>query len=365
MADWGDLGLQSYAQAAVGGAQYDAEHGGGAAATPDAEVAAMGRGDRIRLLLERTVPKVPGEIGDQIRQLLTPAALHVIEGVVALWLVSHFFGFGEVFDALVLATGVVALGADAVHATRLAMGAFTDAASATTAAAIDGAAGRLANAIGIIGIDMLATLLFRWKRTNVPHQIRIADFPRAPDVAPGTWRYTPKRYAYPFPASYGDMQRSAGFATPYGDIHINTRYPLTEQQITLFHEQFHTLLRPKLDILRRLRAQWTVNSYNNSYLTRFFEEAFAEGSAQMRADGFSFGRIVEGFSFPLNGQYRMTFAKVAQEAGEVLLGPIKIDNDIYYGALARNDRAPRPAAQSSPAFGDAFKARTMTSGRGR
>ena len=268
MADWGDLGLQSYAQAAVGGAQYDADHAGETQARVDAEVTAMSPGGRIGLLLKLTLPKVPAEAGAQLRQLMTPAALHIIEAVVVLWGMSHFFGFGEVFDALILVTGVAALGADAVHAAQLAMGAFIEASRAQTATAISEAADDLAKAISIVGVDMLATLLFRWKRPNLPNPAKIADFPRAPELAPGVWRYTPTVERYPFPSSYGRLQRSYGFADAYGNIHINT----------LFHEQFHALLRPKLDILRRLRAKWTTGSYNNSYLTRFVEEALCEAS---------------------------------------------------------------------------------------
>lgn len=353
-----DFGLQSYAQEQFGGYLYDIDHP--ATATSDANIAGMSRGARVGLLLQATLPKVPGDVGTQIRQLLTPAALHVIEAVVVLWGLSHFFGFGEVFDALVLATGIVALGADAVHAAQLAMGAFLAASSAQTVAAIDDAAGNLAEAIGVIGVDMLATLLFRWKRPNLPNPAKIADFPRAPDLAAGSWRYTPRVERYPFPKSYGKLANSYGFATPYGDIHINTRFPLEEQEITLFHEQFHTLLRPKLDILRRLRAKWTTGSYNNSYLTRFIEEALCEGSAQMRAKGFSFGRIVEGIKFPLNGQYDVTITRVVQETAELFLGPIKVDNDIFHGALTLKGTPMPNSADTGPQFGGAFEARRQT-----
>ncbi len=325
----------------------------------DAEIARMSRGDRIGALLQATLPKVPGDVAVQMRQLLTPQALHVIEAVVVLWGLSHFFGFGEVFDTLVLATGIVALGADAVHAAKLAMEAFMEASRAQTQAAIDEAADKLAEAVGVIGVDMLAALLFRWKRPNLPHPAEIANFPRAPEIAASSWRYTPKVERYPFPKSYGRLSNAYGFATPYGDIHINTRFPLDEQQITLFHEQFHTLLRPKLDILRRLRAKWTAGSYKNSYLTRFLEEALCEGSAQMRARGFSFGRIVEGLRFPLNGQYDVTLTRVAQEVGELFLGPIKVDNDVFYGVLTEKG-APMPMnRQAGPQSNNALGAQPL------
>ena len=316
----------------------------------DSEVTQMSRSERVGALLKATIPKVPADIGTQLRQLLTPQALHVIEGVVVLWGISHFFGFGEVFDALVLATGALALGADAVHAAKLAIDAFLEASRATTGAAIEDGADKLAQAIGIIGVDMLATLLFRWKRPNLPNPARIADFPRAPELAAGSWRYTPKVERYPFPKSWGNLSRAYGFATEYGDIHINTRYPLDEQQITLFHEQFHALLRPKLAILQRLRAKWTAGSYTNSYLTRFIEEALCEASAQLRAKGFSFGRVVEGVRFPLNGSYDVTLTRVAQETGELFLGPIKVDDDVFYGALTAK-QAPIPiGAPAGPNF---------------
>ena len=272
----------------------------------------------------------------------------------------HFFGFGEVFDALILATGIAALGADAVHAAQLAMRAFMDASRAHSSAAIGTAANSLAQAISVVGVDMLAKLLFRWRCPNLPNPAKIADFPRAPELASGVWRYTPKVERHPFPKSYGRLQNSYGFATPYGDIHINTRYALDEQQVTLFHEQFHTLLRPKLDILRRLRAKWTTGSYNNSYLTRFIEEALCEASAQIRARGFSFGRIVEGLKFPLNGQYDITITRVAQETAELFLGPIKIDNDIFHAALVFKGAATLKSAQAGRHFGGALQARTPT-----
>jgi len=79
----------------------------------------------------------------------------------------------------------------------------------------------------------------------------------------------------------------------------------------------------------------------------------------MQAKGFSFGRIVEGLRFPLSGQYDVTLTRVAQEVGELFLGPIEVDNDVFYGALTLKG-APMPkSAEAGPQFAGAFEARTM------
>ena len=64
-------------------------------------------------------------------------------------------------------------------------------------------------------------------------------------------------------------------------------------------------------------------------------------------------RSVEGLKFPLNGQYDVTITRVVQETAELFLGPIKVDNDLFYAALTLTGTPMPRTAQAGHQLGGA------------
>ncbi len=66
--------------------------------------------ERLREAINRSLPKLPADVAHEIKAMLTPQALAIMAGALALWGVSHFFGVGEIVDVIMLVTGAVLMG---------------------------------------------------------------------------------------------------------------------------------------------------------------------------------------------------------------------------------------------------------------
>ena len=122
------------------------------------------------------------------------------------------------------------------------------------------------------------------------------------------------------------MLRGEGATTKYGDIFISSKGSATDQQMALLHEKVHSFLTPKLQILREMRASLRINSYSQSYLLRYLEEALAETVAHVGVKGFS--NIFEAITFPLKYDYVTITAMKAEVVG-IFVGPITVSGVTY------------------------------------
>ena len=242
---------------------------------------------RIAEAVRRAARFLPGESGAKLQALLTPEALASVVVVLGLWVASHAFGLGEAIDLLLLATGFIFVGREALDAldhlaafARLATGSGPD-------SELDQAGRHLAQAVSIIGIDAVIALLTR-----------------------GALRAQRGRYR---PTVKGDpaLPAGEGWTNKYGDITYSTAGSPTEQALVLYHEQVHSLLSPKLMALREQRADFGMAGYQNSALLRYLEEALAETYAQLRVNGIK--GLPAGVRFPIANGY-VSLRAVATEA---------------------------------------------------
>ncbi len=102
------------------------------------------------------IPKVPAEMRNQFAAMISPANIAITGGVLAAWAGSHFFGVGEVADAVVGVIGAAMLGWQAGQA-AVEMGRYVVIAStAKTHSDLESAATHLANAVAIVGVTAIA-----------------------------------------------------------------------------------------------------------------------------------------------------------------------------------------------------------------
>ena len=64
------------------------------------EVSKMSSADRIGDAFERSLPLLPVSARDEIAKLIQPQTLAMVAGVLTAWVISHFFGVGEIVDAI-------------------------------------------------------------------------------------------------------------------------------------------------------------------------------------------------------------------------------------------------------------------------
>ena len=115
--------------------------------------------EKLKLAVERAIPKLPVQIRAKVKAMLTPEAIATLAGMGAVWAASQWVGVGEIVDVVLLGWGVYALGSEALVAAKDLYEFATVAYRATTDQDIDRAATALAQAISIIGVDGLAAIL--------------------------------------------------------------------------------------------------------------------------------------------------------------------------------------------------------------
>ncbi|MBI3683377.1 MAG: hypothetical protein HY235_23635 [Acidobacteria bacterium] len=106
------------------------------------------------MALERSLPLMPGDAAAVIKSMLTPASIAIMVGTLVVWAGSHFFGIGEIVDAILLLVGFVAIGFSVVDlAGRLYK--FGDKSlNAATDQDLDKAARHFARAVSIAGVTV-------------------------------------------------------------------------------------------------------------------------------------------------------------------------------------------------------------------
>jgi hypothetical protein len=70
-----------------------------------ADIARMSSAERIGEALERSLPLLAPSARDEIQKLIEPKTLAIVAGVPTAWIVSQFFGVGEVVDVILIGLG--------------------------------------------------------------------------------------------------------------------------------------------------------------------------------------------------------------------------------------------------------------------
>lgn len=243
--------------------------------------------DKLGAAIKRAARKTPGEAGAKLLALVDPSSLRMMAAMVAGWVAAHAIGVGEAVDLLMVVSGFIFVGWEAISAVKHLSQFVRIALSATTYDDLDRAGWHLATAIAIIGVDAALALLARG--------------------AARTWksRYRPKMEERPWaPAGTGETDWN-------GDIWYSTAGTLEEQALVRFHEQVHSALSPKIRPLFEARMKLKAESYWRSELLRYLEEALAEGYAQLRVNGVK--GLPAALRLPFNPHYRITVKGLAVE----------------------------------------------------
>jgi hypothetical protein len=295
-----------------------------------ADIAKLAFEQRLALAVRATLPLVPAEARAQLQQLLDPATLAIVAGVLIAWGLSHFVGVGEIADMVLLIAGWLALGATAWQAAEELVAFVKD----VNGSDIDGAAKHLARAISLIGIQAVLMILLHnapkpyrlSKSGNSRFAIQQLNVGPSPPLPPGRWFYKPSVRRVP-PGSLGTG--TMGQTSSWGDVDIELNLSSADLKATKMHELVHSFLTPKFYFLRNLRVQIAAQGYVRSVFLRYVEEAMAETYAQLRVSGINLNSLLRGITFPLNGGYTITVTKAGSEVAGILLGPVNVGGMVW------------------------------------
>jgi hypothetical protein len=285
-----------------------------------ASVAIWSSRDRLEEMIRRSPDYMPGSVGAQFREMVTPVNLGIMAGTLAVWAGSHFFGVGEIVDVGLLLVGAFTVGAGLGSAANRLYEGVTTALGAQTDEDLDRAARAFADAVVQAGVSTVLALLLRKsavemqasRGATLKEVVRLRSKPGLADVGPdaqaGRWWRKPSLTRDPA------MTPGEGSTSAFGDITVSARGTATEQQLALFHEQVHSALSPRFILLRTFRARLNMSAYMRSALLQYLEEAMAETYAQLRVNGV--GGLWEGIRFPVANGY-MTIQDLASEGAQI------------------------------------------------
>ncbi len=144
---------------------------------------AMALEDRFVSVLQRTAPKLPGEVREEFAAMLDPATLAVIVGVLALWAGSHYVGVGFIVDILLVVVGIGFLGWQ-IWSVGNDFIAFLDLTyTARTEDDLEKAATHLANFIAVVGVAAFMALVARGAKRYTPKARKLRGLARAASAA--------------------------------------------------------------------------------------------------------------------------------------------------------------------------------------
>lgn len=284
------------------------------------DVAGMDVEAKLYVVIEKTIPLIPGEAGAYLRRMLEPEALAIMAGVVVIWALSHFVGIGEIVDVILFVVGAVAIGAAAFTAGQE-LGAFgLKTYRAEVEADLDAAATHLAKAIVLIGIEAVLALLLKKapKAFRDQHMGPLGRYAAGPRSPGSRWFYKPGvRWDPNLPPGV------LGETTPWGDIKLSTGLSAGDAVKVARHEALHQMLTPRFYPLRRIRVYLSMHSYNRSYVLRYIEEMLAQTRAELLTEGIKLESVFKGLKFPVANGY-VTVGKMVSEVAGVFLGPVNV-----------------------------------------
>ncbi len=277
--------------------------------------------------MRRSIPLLPAEAQEQVRQMLTPTALAIIAGTIVVWAGSHFFGIGEIVDVILLVVGLATIGGGVYSGSEELYRFATTAINAHNDADLDLAARHFATAVNILGITVISAILLRRSALSVAGRGR-PQVRRMPNVGTPPPVGIPPRITRPFRLPSGAL----GETDAWGNIAVSRNQILIEQRLTLYHEWVHSILSPRFGLLRQLRAQVRMSAYFRSSLLTYLEEAMAESYAQLRVHGLQ--NILVGIRFPIAEGY-ITISQLTSEGiaiGNILIGGMNVTIYLQIGS---------------------------------
>ena len=145
----------------------DLSHLAGATpAAPAGPVSGWSLEQRIERVLGLTQDKLPGHMRAEFAALISPEAIAITIGIIAVWAASHGTPVGPAVDILLLLIGIVALGWGVFEAASALYDFIAAVVGANSERDLDRAAQHLARAIALLGVAAFAALLRQIGRTG-------------------------------------------------------------------------------------------------------------------------------------------------------------------------------------------------------
>jgi hypothetical protein len=137
----------------------------------------------------------------------------------------------------------------------------------------------------------------------------------------------------PTPTLTDALSAGEGATDKFGNMTVSSAGTQLQQDQALLHEQVHSFLSPvQGSVLAIPRADFRMWLYQNSTLMRFSEETLAESRAQLLTRNMTglntFQAVGNGLSFPFNGAYGISPARLAAEGA----GAAAATGTAIYGA---------------------------------
>jgi hypothetical protein len=126
-------------------------------------VAQMSNTEKLRRTIEYALssPNLSAEFKQALSELLSPENLAIAAGVMVVWAASHFFGVGEVVDAILIGTAYVTLGLQAMQGLADLVEFGYDVINAESDFDLRRASEKLVRAIAALGAEVVLALLTR------------------------------------------------------------------------------------------------------------------------------------------------------------------------------------------------------------
>jgi hypothetical protein len=135
----------------------------GRPATRAKTISEMTTAEKLAEAVRRAIALLPGEIGERLKELLSPEAIAMMAGFAAAYVVSQVTPIGWVADIIVgglLAATVLMVGSEVIDIVKLLIGFAEKASAAATEQDLDQAAQLFAAAVSKAGVDILMAILF-------------------------------------------------------------------------------------------------------------------------------------------------------------------------------------------------------------
>lgn len=303
-----------------------------------ADVFNTGFDARLEAVFRKAARLLPGDLGHHLLALVSPESLAIMAGVIAIWAASHFAGVGEIADVALLIGGWLTIGASAIAGCRKLLSFASATRSARTEADLDRAAGDLADAITILGVDVALGLLFRGRPKGIfshsykgplpPMRQAMRVMPRAGPMS-----------RYEFQVSYTrGLEIGKGGTNPLTNVARIGRDWLPGSgslsasvrgvRQAAHHEVVHLWLNRTFSMFGRPTLYTRLGAYKRSFMLRYLEEAVAEARSQRHVPRRA--NEPEWYRFPFNPTYEVTLRQIGQEATGIFLGPVVVGGSTYH-----------------------------------
>lgn len=294
-------------------------------------------------VIRRAALLLPESVGNQLLALLEPWVLAAMAVVLGFWVVGHFFMASQIADAILLIVGGILLGVAAFQAGELLVSFAIKCVDGRTEKDLDESAQHLADAIALIGVQVVMSLLLAKAPKVFGEPRRLLNEPPVKPLNYKTVGEPPTSSKVFFENYEGKLtfnenafagipgEMAGGSTSAYGDIFITyaKNAKIEDIKVAFFHERVHRFLVPRLQVFKFLRQTLAIlknNSYLKSYILRYLEEALAETVGQVKGNGWR--NFFVGVRFPTNKGY-VTFTKMGVEATGIFLGPINVGGMTY------------------------------------